>query len=132
MIERGNPLFAVTPVTRKVTKFRDTTLKANSSSSTRQLGCVFQDMEPPKLSSILRKSSYMQKPIQRVKLTKAIARHTKFCKGFAAQALGPSCDLIFRKTRARGWSLPEKPWKMCCQGRKYTKCPSTHDNATLR
>ena len=46
-----------------------------SSSSTRQLGCVFQDMEPPKLSSILRKSSDMQKPIQRVKFTKAIARH---------------------------------------------------------
>ena len=48
-----------------------------SSSNTRQLGCVFQDMEPPKLSSILRKSSDMQKPIQRVKFTKAIARHTK-------------------------------------------------------
>ena len=46
-----------------------------SSSSARQLGCVFQDMEPPK--SILRKRSDMQKPIQRVKFTKAIARHTK-------------------------------------------------------
>ena len=39
------------------------------------LGCVFQDMKPPK--SILRKSSDMQKPIQRVKFTKAVARHTK-------------------------------------------------------
>ena len=29
------------------------------SSNTRQLGCVFQDMEPPKLSPILRKSSDM-------------------------------------------------------------------------
>ena len=29
------------------------------SSNARQLGCVFQDMEPPKLSSILRKSSDM-------------------------------------------------------------------------
>ena len=48
-----------------------------SSPSTRQLGCVFQDMEPPKLPSILRKSSDVQKPIQRVKFTKAIARHTK-------------------------------------------------------
>ena len=48
-----------------------------SSQSTRQLGCVFQDMEPPKLSSILRESSDLQKPIQRVKLTKAIVRHTK-------------------------------------------------------
>ena len=48
-----------------------------SSSSTRLLGCVFQDMEPPRLSSILRKNSDMQKPIQRVKFTKAIARHAK-------------------------------------------------------
>ena len=32
-------------------------------------------MKPPK--SILRKNSDMQKPIQRVKFTKAIARHTK-------------------------------------------------------
>ena len=43
-------------------------------SNARQLGCVFQDMKPPK--SILRKSTDMQKPIQRVKFTKAIARHT--------------------------------------------------------
>ena len=43
-----------------------------SSSSTRQLGCVFQDMESPKLPSILRKNSDIQKPIQRVKFTKAI------------------------------------------------------------
>ena len=47
------------------------------SSNTRQLGCVFQDMEPPKLTSILRKCSDMQKPIQLVKFTKAIARRTK-------------------------------------------------------
>ena len=44
-------------------------------SDARQLGFVFQDMTPPK--SILRKSSDVQKPIQRVKFTKAIARHTK-------------------------------------------------------
>ena len=42
---------------------------------TRQLGCVFQDMEPPKSSSILRKSSNIRKPIQRVKFTKAVVRH---------------------------------------------------------
>ena len=48
-----------------------------NSSITRQLGCVFQGMEPPKLSSILRKSSDMQKPIQRVKFTKVVARHAK-------------------------------------------------------
>ena len=45
------------------------------SSNARQLGCVFQDMTPPK--SILRKCTNMQRPIQRVKFTKAIARHTK-------------------------------------------------------
>ena len=45
------------------------------SSKARQLVCVFQDMTPPK--SILRKSTDMQRPIQRVKFTKAIARHTK-------------------------------------------------------
>ena len=45
------------------------------SSNARQLGCVFQDMKPQK--SILRKSSDMQKPIQCVKFTKAVARHTK-------------------------------------------------------
>ena len=34
------------------------------SSSTRQSGCVFQDTEPPKSSSISRKSSNIRKPIQ--------------------------------------------------------------------
>ena len=45
------------------------------SSRTRQLGCVFQDMEPPKSSSILRKSSVVRKPIRCEKTTKAVARH---------------------------------------------------------
>ena len=45
------------------------------SSNARQPGCVFQDMEPPK--PILRKSTDMQKPIQRVNFIKGIARHTK-------------------------------------------------------
>ena len=60
-------------------KNRDHELKrgpaGRRSSNARQLGCVFQDMTPPKY--ILRKSSDMQKPIQCVKFTKAIARHTK-------------------------------------------------------
>ena len=42
----------------------------------RQLGCVFQDMTPPK--SILRKSTDMPKPIQGVKFKKAFTRRTKF------------------------------------------------------
>ena len=45
------------------------------SSDARQLACVFQDMTPPK--SILRKCTDMRKPIQHVKFTKAIARHTE-------------------------------------------------------
>ena len=45
------------------------------SSNARQLGSVFQDMEPPKSSSILRKSSDIRKPTRRVKFTKAVARH---------------------------------------------------------
>ena len=45
------------------------------SSDARQLGCVFQDMTLSK--SILRKCTDIRKPIQRVKFTKAISRHTK-------------------------------------------------------
>ena len=37
---------------------------------TRQLGCVSQDMEPPKSSTILRKSSNKLKPIRCVRFTK--------------------------------------------------------------
>ena len=63
----------------KLGKRSDQKLRQNSTkrqfSDARQLGCVFQDMTPPK--SILRKSTDMPKPIQRVKFTKAIARHTK-------------------------------------------------------
>ena len=44
------------------------------SSDARQLGCVFQDMTPPK--SILWKGTDMPKTIQCVKFTKTIARHT--------------------------------------------------------
>ena len=60
-------------------KRSDKKLGQNSSrrqfSDARQLGCVFQDMTPPK--SILRKGTDMPKPIQRVKFTMTIARHTK-------------------------------------------------------
>ena len=58
----------------------DKKLGQNSSkrrfSDARQLGGAFKDMTPPK--SLLRKSTDMPKPIQRVKFTKAIAHHTKF------------------------------------------------------
>ena len=65
--------------TGKPVRKSDKKLGQNSSrrqfSDARQLGCVFQDMTPPK--SILRKSTDMPKPIQCVKFKKAIARHTQ-------------------------------------------------------
>ena len=61
-IERGNPLFAARHVV------------VCNSSNTRQLGCVFQDMELPKSSSILWKSSNIRKPIRCVRFTKAVVR----------------------------------------------------------
>ena len=42
---------------------------------TRQLSCVFQEMEPPKSSSVLQKSSNIRKPIRCVRFTKAVVRH---------------------------------------------------------
>ena len=45
------------------------------SKITRQLGCVLQDMEPPKSTTIMRKSSNKLKPIRCVRLTKAVVRH---------------------------------------------------------
>ena len=64
----------VQPVKRSDNKLGRKSSKRRFSDA-RQLGCVFQDMTPPK--SILRKSTDMPKPIQRVKFKKAIARHTK-------------------------------------------------------
>ena len=40
--------------------------------NTRQFGCVFQDVEPPKSTTILRKSSNIPKPIRCVRLTKTV------------------------------------------------------------
>ena len=42
---------------------------------TRKLGCVLQDLESPKSSSILRKSSSIRKPIRCVRFTEALVRH---------------------------------------------------------
>ena len=67
-IDRGN-------LRRRVLKKLGQNSSKRQSSDARQLGCVFQDMTPPK--SILQKCTDIPKPIQRVKFTKAIARHTK-------------------------------------------------------
>ena len=42
---------------------------------TRQLGCVFLDLEPPKSRTILREGSDILKPIRCVQFTKAVVRH---------------------------------------------------------
>ena len=44
-------------------------------NSARQSGCVFQDMEPPKSTTILWKSSNIRKPIRCVRFTKTVLRH---------------------------------------------------------
>ena len=85
----------------------------------RQLGCVFQDMTPPK--SILRRSSDMQKPIQRVKFTNAIARHTKirdqnpFCPGEPHQR-SPNApkfeDRSLEETEWQEQGAREGAWKL--------------------
>ena len=43
--------------------------------STRQLGCVFQDAEPPKSSSIFQKSSNIRRLIRCVRFIEAVVRH---------------------------------------------------------
>ena len=72
-------------------KKSDKKLGQNSSkrqfSDARQLGCVFQDMTPPK--SILRKGTDMPKPIQRVKFTKAI-----YCTSYQIRDQNPSLGYI--------------------------------------
>ena len=61
----------------------------NVSTSTRKLGCIFQDMEPPKFSSIFRKSSNVRKPIRCVLFTKAVVRHANIRD--QNPSLGMSC-----------------------------------------
>ena len=93
------------------------------SSNARHWGCVFQDMKPPK--SILRKSSDMQKPIQRVKFTKAIARHTKirdqnpslgfFCSGEPHQRSPNAPKFEDRSQEETEWQeqgAREAAWKL--------------------
>ena len=108
-------------------KKRDHELKraptGRRSSNARQLCCVFQDMKPPK--SILRKSSDMQRPIQRVKFTKAIARHTKirdqnislgfFCPGEPHQRCPNAPKFEDRSQEETEWQeqgAREAAWKL--------------------
>ena len=90
------------------------------SSDARQLGCVFQDMTPPK--SILRMCTDMRKPIQRVKFTKAIARHTKirdqnpslgfFCPGERSPNAPKFEDRQEQGAREAAWKLAKNVLKL--------------------
>ena len=86
-------------------KRSDKKMGQNSSkrqvSDARQLGCVFQDKKPPK--SILRKCTDMPQPIQRVKFTKAVVRHTKI------RDHNPSLGFIF----------PGEPLERSCNAPKF-------------
>ena len=87
------------------------------SSNTRQLGCVFQNMQPPKSLSILRKSSNIRKPIQCVKFTDAVVRHADIRD--QNPSLGMICpgDPHQRNTNAPKFedrSLEETDWQEGC------------------
>ena len=95
------------------------------SSSTRQLGCVFQDMEPPKSSSILLKSSNVLKPIRCVQLTKAVSRHANIrdqkpslgmiCQGDPHQRNPNAPKFLDRSQEETEWQercACEAAWKM--------------------
>ena len=56
----------------KMSKKNDDKCAVAILKSTRQLDCVFHDIEPPKSSSILRKSSDMRKLIRCVQFTQAV------------------------------------------------------------
>ena len=105
------------------------------SSDTRQLGCVFQDMTPPK--SILRKSTDMPKPIQRVKFTKALARHTKIrdqnpslgyiCPGESHQRAPKFEDRSLEETEWQEQGAREAAWKLAKNVLKLKE----HERATF-
>ena len=89
------------------------------------LDCVFQEMEPPKSSSILRKSSNMLKPIRCVQFTKAVLRHANirdqkpslgiFCPGDPHQR-NPNApkfgDRSQEETKRQERDAREAAWKM--------------------
>ena len=75
-----------------------------SSSSTRQLGCVFQDMEPPRLSSILRKSSDMPKPIQTCKI------HESCCTSRIHSRPKPFARMYLPRWTSPAWPQRSQIW----------------------
>ena len=64
----------------KKTKKNGDTSSAAKLKDARQLGCVFQDIEPQKSSPILRKSTRVLRLIRRVQFSKATLRHANISK----------------------------------------------------
>ena len=87
------------------------------SKNTRQLGCVFQGMEQPKSTSILRKSSNILKPIRCVQFTNAVVRHANIRdQNPSLERISPS-DLYQRNTNApklEDRSQKETEWQERC------------------
>ena len=92
---------------------------------------VFQDMKPPK--SLLRKSTDMRRPIQRVTFTKAIARHTKIrdqnpslgyiCPGEPHQRSPNAPKFEDRSQEETEWQeqgAPEAAWKLAKSVLKFS------------
>ena len=111
----------------------------NDSSNTRQLGCVYQNMEPPKSSSF-RKSSDVRKPIRCVKFTKAVARHADirdqnpslgfFCPGEPHQRspIAPKFeDRSQEETEWQGQGAREAAWRLAKSVLKLKE----HERATF-
>ena len=119
------------------------------SSSTRQLGCVFQDMEPPKSSSIVRKSSNIRKPIRCVQFTKAVVRHADIrdqnpslgmiCPGEPHQSSSNAPKFEDRSQEKREWQercAREAAWRLAksilkLKEKNKTACFSPSENWCL-
>ena len=95
------------------------------SSNARQLGCVFQDMTPPK--SILQKCTDMRKPIQRVKFTKVIARHTKILDQNPSPKAPKIKDRSQEETKWQEQGACEAAWKLAKNVLKLKE----HERATF-
>ena len=128
-------------------KKRDHELKrgptGRRSSNARQLGCVFQDMKPPK--SILRKSTDMQRPIQRVKFTKAVVRHANIrdqnpslgmiCPGEPHQRSPNAPKFEDRSQEETGWQeqgAREAAWKLAKNIQKSKRRKTEQHSSHLR
>ena len=85
--------------------------------STRQLCCVSQDMEPPKSSPILRKSSNIRKPIRCVQFTTAVVRHADIRDKNPSLGMICTCDPHQRSPNASKFedrSQEETEWQERC------------------